>query len=111
MFTELYLDTTNPKLGFSQLFQPNILLPLLASVLFHTIIYTLFCNMASYIFFTKVLSKEVNKRLVMILVPIMFFGFIARFFHVKEIYKAYKGDMIKTRNHLDKLYISWIFIS
>lgn len=41
----------------------------------------------------------------------MFFGFFARFFHVKDIFKAYNGDIERTRNHLDKLYISWIFIS
>jgi hypothetical protein len=79
--------------------------------LFHTIIYALFFNMAHYIFFRKFLSKETNKILLAFLIPIMFFGFFARFYHVKEIYNAYNGDMVKTRNHLDKLYISWLFIS
>ena len=111
MFTKLYLDTTNPKLQFSELFGSNIMIPLLVSVIFHTVLYTLFCNMVSYIFFGKALSSIVNKRLVMFLLPIMFYGYYARFFHVKEIYKAYNGDMVKTRNHLDKLYISWIFIA
>jgi hypothetical protein len=41
----------------------------------------------------------------------MIFGFIARFFHVKDIYKAYDNDLDKTRNHLDHRFISWIFIS
>jgi hypothetical protein len=41
----------------------------------------------------------------------MFFGFFARFFHVKEVYRAYHKNMEKTRTHLDKLYIGWIFIS
>jgi hypothetical protein len=42
---------------------------------------------------------------------IMAFGFLARFFHVKDIYKAYDNDLEKTRSHLDKLYIGWVFIS
>lgn len=111
MFTKLYLDTTNPKLHFSELFGANIMVPLLVSVILHTVLYTLFCNMVSYIFFGKLLSRQVNNRLVLCLLPIMFYGYYARFFHVKEIYNAYKGDMVKTRNHLDKLYISWIFIA
>ena len=111
MFTKLYLDTTNPKLAFRDLFRPNILIPMLGSILFHTIIYTLFFNMVSYIFFNRVLSKLINMKLILFSILIMFFGFIARFFHVKDVYRAYGGDMVKTRNHLDKLYISWIFIS
>ena len=111
MFTKLYLDTTNPKLGFYQLFSPEIFIPLVISVVVHTIIYTLFVNVVSWVFFGKVLSKMINARLLLFLIPVMFFGFFARFFHVKEIYNSYQGNMEKTRNHLDKLYVSWIFIS
>jgi hypothetical protein len=111
MFTKLYLDTTNAKLKYYELFLPTIFVPLLFSTLFHTIIYVAFCNMVSYIFFNKMLSSQINTRLVIALILIMFFGFFARFIHVKDIYASYNGDMVKTRNHLDKLYISWIFIS
>lgn len=111
MFTKLYLDTTNPTTHFYKLFQLNIFFPMVVSILFHTLIYTSFCNMVSYIFLNNVLSYQVNKKLVFFLLLIMFFGFIARFYHVKEIYATYNGNMMKTRNHLDKLYISWIFIS
>jgi hypothetical protein len=111
MFTKLYLDTTNAKLKYYELFLPTIFVPLMFSVLFHTIIYALFCNLVSYIFFNKILTNQINIRLVIALILIMFFGFFARFFHVKDVYSAYNGDMVKTRNHLDKLYISWIFIS
>ena len=111
MFTKLYLDTTNPKVCFFQFFQPYILFPMIFSILFHTIVYSLFCNMVSYIFYGKILSNIINKRLLFFLLPIMFFGFIARIFHVKDVYKAYNNDFDKTKNHLDKLYISWIFIS
>jgi hypothetical protein len=111
MFTKLYLDTTNPKLQISELFKSTIMIPLLISVIFHTVLYTLFCNMVSFIFFGKLLSGKVNKRLLLFLFPIMLYGYYARFFHVKEIYNAYNRDMIKTRKHLDNLYISWIFIA
>jgi len=111
MFTKLYLDTTNPKLNFSQLFEPKILFPMSLSVIFHTVVYASFCNLVSWIFYGKILSYVVNMRLSLALIIIMFFGFIARFMHVKDVYAAYNGNMEKTRNHLDKLYISWIFIS
>jgi len=111
MFTKLYLDTTNPKLKFSELLQQPIFMSIIVSVVFHTILYILFFNMTHFIFFKKILSNGTNKLLLLFLIPIMFFGFFARFFHVKEIYRAYNGDITKTRQHLDNLYISWIFIS
>ena len=111
MFTKLYLDTTNPKNSLYKLLEPKIFIPILISILFHTFIYVSFFNLVSYIFTGRILSNIVNKRLTITLLLIMFFGFIGRFIHVKDVYKAYNGDMTKTRNHLDKLYISWIFIS
>jgi hypothetical protein len=111
MFTKLYLDTTNPKLQFTDMFSTSIILPLLVSVIFHTFVYTAFANVASYIFLDKTLDYNTNVKLVAFLLLIMFIGFFARFFHVKEIYNSYNGDIEKTRNHLDQLYIGWIFIS
>lgn len=111
MFTDLYLQTTDPKLPFSALFRMDIFKNIILSVIFHTILYAGFFNLASYIFLGKVLEKDINIRLVISLLIIMFFGFFARFAHVKEVYKAYNYDLAKTREHLDKLYIGWIFIS
>ena len=111
MFTELYLQTTDPKLPFIALYRQNILKNIILSAIFHTIVYTVFCNLVSYIFFGKILSSSINIRLIVSLYLIMLFGFFARFIHVKEIYKAYNYNLEKTRKHLDKLYISWIFIS
>uniref|UniRef100_A0A6C0B0M7 Uncharacterized protein n=1 Tax=viral metagenome TaxID=1070528 RepID=A0A6C0B0M7_9ZZZZ len=111
MFTDLYLTTTNPTLPLSALFTVKTMSQIILSVIFHTILYASFFNLASYIFLGKLLSKIVNTRLIISLLVIMFFGFFARFFHVKEIYRAYHKNMEKTRNHLDKLYIGWIFIS
>jgi len=111
MFTKLYLDTTNPNLTFSHLFEATTLGPMIVSILVHTIVYTAFCNIVSWVFFGKLLSNPINLRLVSCLIPIMFFGFIGRFIHVKDIYKGYNGNMEKTREYTDKHYISWIFIS
>lgn len=110
MFTKLYVDTTNPRLTFSEFIAPRILKPMLLSIIFHTILYSLFCNIVSWIFFGVILSNKINKRLIIFLLIIMSFGFIGRFIHVKDVYNAY-GNIEKTRTHLDKLYITWIFIS
>ena len=110
MFTELYLSTTNPNLSLSEMISQNTV-PLVISIIFHTIVYILFVNIVYYIFFGKLLSMKINNRLFVILIIIMTFGYIARFYHVKDVYQAYDKDMVKTRNHLDKLYIGWIFIA
>ena len=110
MFTKLYLDSTNPKLTISQLFSENIT-SIIMSVVFHTFVYALFFNIGSYIFMGSFLSRRMNIRLILALVLIMFFGYIARFYHVKDIYSAYNHDMEKVRNHLDRLYITWVFVA
>jgi hypothetical protein len=107
MFTKLYLDTTNPQNKITDDIIKNSIL----SILFHTFIYTFFCNIISYIFYNKSLSYNINKRLVLYLVLIMIIGYIGRYYHVNDVYMAYNKDLEKTRNHLDKLYISWLFIS
>jgi hypothetical protein len=111
MFTKTFLDTTNPNISLKELLKYNILLPILGSVIFHTIIYMSFVNIVNFIFFGKIFSNIINKRLLLFIAPVMFFGFFARFIHVKEIYKSYNYDLEKARKHMDKLYISWIFIS
>ena len=111
MFTDLYLQTTDYKLPFSALFSPYVFPNIIGSVLFHTAVYVSFGNLVNYIFNGALLSKIINIRLIISLLLIMFFGFLARFLHVKEIYKSYNYDEKKTREHLDKLYIGWVFIS
>jgi hypothetical protein len=111
MFTKLYLETTNPKLTLSGLLSPRIMIGIFDSVLFHTIVYVLFCNVGSWIFFGKVLSKEINARLAIALTIIMVLGYIGRLLHTREIYRAYDGDIEKTRKYIDDHYISWVFLS
>ena len=106
-FTELYLDTTDPN----KLITNDIIMRVGVSIIFHTIVYAVFLNLVSYIFTGSGLSKEVNTRLIIFLLLVMTFGFIGRYYHVKDIYNAYNKDEVKTRNHLDKLYITWLFIS
>ena len=111
MFTDLYLKTTDPKLTWTDFFSREIMTGIILSTIFHTILYASAFNLASYIFYGKILTNAVNMRLLISLLLIMFFGFLGRFLHVKEVYKAYGGNMRLTREHLDKLYIGWIFIS
>lgn len=111
MLTELYLQTTNPKLTLGQFFSAGILSRIFASAIFHAIIYATALNLASYVFLGKPLSLAVNARLFVALLIIMSFGYLARFLHVKDIYQAYDYDEEATREHLDKLYIGWIFIA
>jgi len=47
--------------------------------------------------------------LLVFLMVVMVFGYLARFYHVKEIYQAY-GDKARARAHVDQLYVGWIFI-
>lgn len=110
MFTQLYLETTNPTSSLYDIIYKNSF-SLIISIIFHTIVYVLFVNMCYYIFFGKILSMKINNRLVIILVFLMTFGYIGRYYHVKDIYNAYNKNMQNTRNHLDKLYISWVFIA
>lgn len=110
MFTKLYLDTTNPRVAITDLFKPPIILPMLASVILHTLVYAAFTNMVSYIFTNRVLSLKINIRLLIALLIIMIGGYIARIYHVKDICKAYDNDVLKTREHTDKSFITWIFM-
>ena len=109
MATELYLQTTDPKLEFGQLL--SLTPKIIVSDLFHTAVYAGAINLASFIFFGRPLSSRQNVRLVVALFIIMFVGYFARFYHVKDIYRAYNGDVEKTRRHLDALYVSWIFVA
>ena len=111
MFTNLFLKTTNPNLSLNELFSASMTTQILISDIFHTIIYTCFFNLANYIFFGKILSNVINTRLIISLLIIMFIGYYARFFHVKDIYNAYNRNLERTRNHTDKLYISWLFVA
>jgi hypothetical protein len=109
MFTELYLTTTDPTKTLGGIYRENTGY-ILVSVIFHTLVYTIAFNLVSFILFNKWLSRDMNARLVGVLLVIMFFGYIGRYYHVKDIYKAYSNDKEKTREHVDKLFIGWIFI-
>lgn len=104
MFTDLYVETTNPTLTLSEFLSARLLTKMAASVLFHTILYVLSLNMASYVFGYK-LSSDINIRLSIFLVLVMSLGFVARFYRVKELYH-YGG-----KEYVDKAYITWYFLS
>jgi len=110
MFTELYLRSTDPEISLNQLLKENIG-SIIISVIFHTIVYLGFANLVSFVFLNKGLSYKINIRLTVVLLLIMFFGYIGRYYHVRDVYGAYNSDIGLTREHLDKLYIGWIFIA
>ena len=107
MFTDLYLETTNPHLTLSEFFSARLLSKMGASVIFHTILYLMSFNIGSYVLFGNILSPDVNIRISLFLVVVMSFGFLARFYHVKEIYHYEE----KGKEHVDKTYITWFFLS
>jgi len=110
MFTELYLRSTDPEISLNQLLKENIW-AIMISVIFHTIVYLGFANLVSFVFLNRGLSYKINIRLTAVLLLIMFFGYIGRYYHVRDIYGAYNSDRGLTREHVDKLYIGWIFIA
>lgn len=109
-FQDLYLQTTNPHLTVSQLFSAKVLLAILISDIFHTVLYVLFFNLVSYVFLGRILESDVNMRLIVALFVIMFLGYVGRVWHVKQVYAAYGGDDAKTRAFVDVHYNSWVFL-
>lgn len=110
MFTKLFLETTDPNLTWKKFFGLNIFSMIIVSIIFHTILYTLFCNVVSYIFYGKILSKNINIRLISCLILIMFFGYIGRLWHVKKAYSDFNYNSEKTKNYVQLHYNSWVFI-
>jgi len=109
MFTSLYILTTNPNFKFENVMKPRFMSLLVFSIIFHTVVYTIFANSVSYIFYNRFLSRSINARLVTVLLFIMFFGYIGRILHVKEIYKSFNYDEEKTMAYINQHYNSWIF--
>jgi hypothetical protein len=110
MFTKLFLETTNPNLSWVKFFSVQIFSMIILSVIFHTILYTSFCNIVSFIFYGRALSKTINIRLIISLLFIMFFGYIGRLMHVKQVYNDFNKNNDKTKNYVQQHYNSWIFI-
>jgi len=110
MFTEVFLATTDPNLTFSQVFRSQLFVQIAASIVFHIIIYVAFLNLVSAIFSGKPLAFVINQRLVAALLVIMVGGYMARACYVKEIYRAYRGNDAQAREHVDKVFTTWIFI-
>jgi hypothetical protein len=111
MFTETYLQTTDPHKRLSDFFQASLFFMIIFSVIFHTIIYVGFFNLVSYVFQGRVLSSFVNTRLITVAAMIMSLGYIGRYYYVKDIFHAYKKDVKLTRKHCDKFFISWVFLA
>ena len=110
MFTDLYLETTNPNLTNKQFFSQYLLMKIGMSIIFHTLLYTVSINIVYFVFSGIFLSSMINTRVLLFLLIVMSLGFIGRFYHVKEIYNAYSNIHL-AKKHVDKTYITWYFLS
>jgi len=110
MFTKLYLDTTNPKITWKEIIQTNIWVMIIISILFHTVVYSIFINVVYFIFSGKRLSNIINIRLVIVLLLIMFFGYIGRIMRVKDIYETFHHNEKVTREFTNQIYNTFIFL-
>jgi|688.fasta_scaffold1854998_1 hypothetical protein len=109
MFTQLYLDTTNPEVSYTTFFQWDILHRIFISTLVHVFMYILAIQLFAYAVSYSI-SPSMVRRCVVVLMVVMLGGFMARFWHAKEIYATY-NDLYQTRQHMNQQYISWIFMS
>jgi uncharacterized protein YqhQ len=110
MSTKLFLETTNPKLTWNDVVNKNLIFSIFLSIILNTFVYTIILNLTSYVFLGKILSNNINIRLIMVLIIIMIFGYIGRNMHSREVYRAFHGDEKKTRDFLNQHYNSWIFL-
>jgi uncharacterized protein YqhQ len=110
MSTKLFLETTNPKLTWNEVIKKNLIFSIFLSIILNTAVYTIILNLTSYVFLGKILSNNINIRLIMVLIIIMIFGYIGRNMHSREVYRAFHGDEKKTRKFLNQHYNSWIFL-
>lgn len=104
MFTKLYLDTTQPGQEPSSLLRDQ---RIYASAFVHTMIYMVLIAMISSVFSVKKIDY-INLFVVSMIIQII--GYPARAWHVNEIYKSYGENQEAAREHVDKHYISWVFI-
>ena len=110
MSTKLFLETTNPKLTWNEVIKKNLIFSIFISIILNTTVYTIILNLTSYVFLGRILSNNINIRLIMVLIIIMIFGYIGRNMHSREVYRAFHGDEKKTRKFLNQHYNSWIFL-
>ena len=104
MFTNLYIDTTQPDQD------PTLLLRdqrIYISAFVHTMIYIFIIAMIASIFSVKKIDYT---KLFVFSMLIQIIGYPARAWHVNQIYEAYGEDQKSAREHIDKQYISWVFI-
>jgi len=111
MLTDLYLKTTDPSTTVTEIFtSPKWFGLLIFSVIFHTLLYAFFANLASWVFLGRWLSSPINRRLMVSLLAVMTLGYIGRMMHVREMYRAFHGDHAAGRQHVDAFFTSFIFL-
>jgi hypothetical protein len=107
MFTSVYLQTTDPKIHWSAWSWKSVV----GAILFHTVLYAAVFNLANFVWRDRPFATSINVRLIPILLVIMTVGFFGRYYHVQEIYRAYKNDAEKTRQHCNHVFLTWFFMA
>jgi len=110
MFTEVFIQTTNPNFKITDFLQPNIAFKTFISIITHAIIYTFTFNLGYYCIKNKFFNYDVNKRFLFVLILFMIFGYIGRVLHIKDVYKGFNYNLDKTSSYVNQHYNSWIFI-
>lgn len=104
MFTELFLDTTQPDRDpLLHLRDPRVYV----SAAFHTMLYLCLTLLVSFVFGLKGFD---TKKFVVVVGSIMIWGYVARQAHVNQVYRAYGEDTEGARDHVRKHYIQWYFL-
>ena len=113
-FTDTYYQTTNPNTDYKELFSVNVA----KSIMFHTIIYAVFLYLLQFVSNVKIIEGKHIFSLILFLILIMVFGFIARLMRSKSIYKKEielhndeEKALKETKHLMDTGYFTWYFCS
>jgi len=109
MFVRLYHITTDPDTTWKVFFSCPVVSLIIVSIFFHILVYVIFLNAVSFIFLNRPLSEGVNTRLIVALGVIMVLGYVARFYHVKNVAAVFR-DRRQAREYIDQRYNTWLFL-
>jgi fumarate reductase subunit D len=106
LLVTLYQETTDPKLKWSVFFGGGIQSKIILSIVIHVFLYVMGLNLFVVSLYGRMLTKRQNARFCIILVIVMWVGYIGRLAHVKSIARVYQNPTAFINQH----YNSWIFL-
>ena len=105
MFAGLYQDSTNPTTSYVSLIQDY---RMYLSILAHTAVYVV-SFILLYYSITGYLPSKVVAKLVIILIILMWFGYMGRLHRAKGLWKIHH-DHDKVSRRMDNAYFCWYFL-